>query len=297
MNRRPQGILTGMPFMTHVSSRSFIDDAGRKIHLAKPPNRIISLAPSVTEMVFAIGAQDRLVGVTEFCNFPPEALAKPKVGYSNPNLESVLALQPDLLLAPKEFLRPDVLSALDRLKVPVFVMSATTVEDILSHLSTLGRILDRSTAADAVIMTLRQRLAQIKARVQGLSPVRVLYVLNSQPLITVGPGSFIDQLIRMAGGYNIAAQSDVPYPRFSIETVLKEDPEVLLFPIGQSEGISESQQQSWRRWSTITAVKQGRLNQVPADIVNRPGPRVVLALEMIVNILHPKSSMSLPENP
>jgi hypothetical protein len=92
MKRRQQGILTGMPFMAHVSSRSFVDDAGRKIYLAKTPTRIVSLAPSVTEMLFAIGAGDQLVGVTQFCNYPPEALKKPKVGYANPNLESLVAL-------------------------------------------------------------------------------------------------------------------------------------------------------------------------------------------------------------
>ena len=140
MKRRQQGILTGMPFMAHVSSRSFVDDAGRNIYLAKPPVRIISLAPSVTEMVFAIGAGDQLVAVTDFCDFPPEAAAKAKIGYSNPNLEAVMALQPDLVLAPKEFLRPDVIAALDQLKVPVFVMAATTIEDILAHLGTLGRM-------------------------------------------------------------------------------------------------------------------------------------------------------------
>ncbi|MBI3357455.1 MAG: ABC transporter substrate-binding protein, partial [Nitrospirae bacterium] len=124
MKRRQQGILTGMPFMAHVSSRSFVDDTGRRVYLAKSPTRIISLAPSVTEMVFAIGAGDQLVGVTEFCDFPPAALEKQKIGYSNPNLESLMALQPDLVLAPKEFLKPDVLTKLEQLKVPVFVMAA-----------------------------------------------------------------------------------------------------------------------------------------------------------------------------
>jgi iron complex transport system substrate-binding protein len=130
MKRRQQGILTGMPFMAHVSSRSFVDDAGRKIYLAKTPARIVSLAPSVTEMLFAIGAGEQLVGVTDFCDYPPEASTKPKLGYANPNLESLMALQPDLVLAPQEFLKPDVILKLEQLKVPVFILSATTVEDI-----------------------------------------------------------------------------------------------------------------------------------------------------------------------
>jgi iron complex transport system substrate-binding protein len=297
MKRRQQGILTGMPFMAHVSTRSFVDDAGRKIYLAKAPTRILSLAPSMTEMVFAIGAGDRLAGVTEFCDFPAEALTKPKIGYANPNLEAMLALQPDLVLAPKEFLKPDVILKLEQLKVPVFVMAATTIEDVFAHLQTLGRMLDRSAAATDVSMALRQRLTAVKTRMQSVTPVRILYVLNSQPLITVGPGSFIDQLIGMAGGINIAAQSGLSYPRLSMEVVLQQDPEILLFPVGTAEGISVGEQQTWKQWSALTAVKQGRLYQISANLLNRPGPRIVEALEVLSGILHPESIVSPPARP
>jgi len=295
VKRRQQGILTGMPFMAHVSSRSFVDDAGRKIYLAKTPARIVSLAPSVTEMLFAIGAADQIVGVTQFCNYPPEALKKPKVGYANPNLESLVALQPDLVVGPNEFLKPDVVLKLEQLKIPVFALTEKNVGDIFIHIQTLGRMLDRSTTANAVAMELRQQVTQIKERTERFSPVRVLYVLNSEPLITVGPGSFIDQLIVLAGGVNVAAKSGTPYPRLSMETVLQDDPEVLVFPVGESEGISDSEQQAWRQWSTITAVKQGRLHQIPADLLNRPGPRVVRALELLADILHPTRTSSSRE--
>jgi len=294
MKRRPQGILTGMPFMAHVATRSFVDDAGRKIYLSKSPTRIVSLGPNVTEILFAIGAGDQLVGVTEFCNYPPEALQKPKVGYSNPNLEAVMVLQPDLVLAPKEFLKPDMIMKLEQLKVPVFVMAAATVEDVFAHLSTIGRMLDRSSEADDVTMTLRRRIGEVKSRIDGVPPVRVLYVLNSQPLITVGPGSYIDQLVTMAGGINIAAQSGMPYPRLSMEVVLQQDPEVLLFPVGKSEGISADEQQAWRQWPAMTAVARGRLHQIPADLLNRPGPRIAQALELLAEILHPASTASGP---
>ena len=297
MKRRQQGILTGMPFMAHVSSQSFVDDAGRKIYLAKTPTRIVSLAPSVTEMLFSIGAGEQLVGVTQFCNFPPEALTKPKVGYGNPNLESLVALQPDLVVAPKEIVKPDVALKLDQLKIPLFVLKDTNIEDIFVHIQMLGRMLDRSAAADAVAMELRQRIASIKRRTEKLTPVRVLYVLNSQPLITVGPGSFIDQLIVLAGGVNVAAKSGTSYPRLSMETVLQDDPEVLIFPVGETEGISDSEQEAWRQWSTMTAVKQGRLHQIPADLLNRPGPRIAHGLELLANLLHPNLTSSGHANP
>ena len=299
MKRRQQGILTGMPFMAHVSSRSFVDDMGRKIYLAKAPTRIVSLAPSVTETLFAIGAGSQVVGVTQFCDFPPEASQKPKVGYANPNLESLVALQPDLIITPQQFLKLDLLGKLEELKIPVFILADRSVEDIFSHIQTLGRMLDRSTEAVALGMDLRQEIARLKVRTQGQPPVRVLYVLNSQPLITVGPGSFIDQLIGLVGGVNVAAKSATPYPRLSMEAVLQEDPEVLVFPIGKAEGISESEQKAWRQWTTLTAVKQGRLRQIPADLLNRPGPRIGKGLELLVDILHPSSvsSSSTGERP
>lgn len=296
MKRRQQGILTGMPFMAHVSARSYVDDANRKIYLAKAPTRIVSLAPSVTEMLFAIGAGDVVVGVTDFCDYPPEAATRAKVGYANPNVEMLAALQPDLVLAPHEFLKPDVILKLEQLKIPVFILAAATVEDIFGHLQTLGRMLDRPAAANNLVLTLRGQISAIKARMQHVAPVRVLYVLNSQPLITVGPGSYIDQLIGMAGGANVAAQSSTPYPRLSMEVVLERDPEVLLFPTGKAEGISESEQQAWRQWPTLTAVKQGRLHQIPADLLNRPGPRVAQALDLLTDILHPTASSASPKN-
>jgi iron complex transport system substrate-binding protein len=136
-------------------------------------------------------------------------------------------------------------------------------------------------------MELRRQIAEIKQRTEKVPPVRVLYVLNSQPLITVGPGSFIDQLITLAGGVNVAGKSGMPYPRLSMESVLRDDPEVLVFPVGESEGISESEQQAWRQWSTMTAVKRGRLHQISADLLNRPGPRIAQGLGLLAEILHP----------
>ncbi|MFI5223496.1 MAG: helical backbone metal receptor, partial [Nitrospirales bacterium] len=122
MARRQQGILTGMPFMAHITPRTFVDDLGRKIFLAKAPTRVISLAPSITEILYAIGLSDEIVGVTEFCDYPPAALQKPKIGYAQPNIETIVALQPDLVLAPRAFLRADLLAKLEQLKIPTFVV-------------------------------------------------------------------------------------------------------------------------------------------------------------------------------
>lgn len=286
--RRQQGILTGMPFMANVASRTFVDDLGRKIYLAKPPGRIVSVAPSITEILFAIGAGDLVVGVTEFCDYPPEARRKPKVGYSHPNLESIVRLEPNLVLAPREFLRAELLAKLDQLKIATFILEARTIEDIPAHIQTIGRLVEHTVQADDVATKLRRRIGEVRAATEHLTRPRVLYVLHSQPLITAGPGSFIHRLIELAGGTNIADHTSSPYPRINIEEVLKRDPEIILFPVGGADEVPESEQQQWRRWTTVSAVRSGRLHRISADLLNRPGPRIVDGLDTLARIIHPE---------
>lgn len=269
--------------------QTVIDDLGRQVTLPKIPHRIISLAPSITETLFAIGVGDRVVGVTQYCDYPPEAATKPKVGYIHANLEVVVALQPDLILAPRELLRADILSKLEQFQIPTYVLDATTVDSILSHIQTLGGMLGAAAAADDVVHQMQRQIKEITARTALLPRPRVLYVLNSEPLITIGPGSFIHQLIEMAGGANVAARARVAYPRLSMEEVLREDPELILFPTGRAEGIAQGEEARWQRWTTLSAIKLKRLRRVSNDQLNRPGPRIVQGLEILARAIHPEA--------
>ena len=289
MKRRQQGILTGMPFMANIAPRTFVDDSGRKLYFAKAPRRVLSLAPSLTEMLFAIGLDEQIVGVTNFCNYPPAAAGKPKVGYTQPNLESLLALRPDMVAAPGELLRADVLAKLEALKVPTFIFEAKSLEHILAHIHTLGRIFERSSAADVLTRHMRERIAEVSRRVETVERKRVLYVLSSHPLITVGPDSYIHQMIELAGGINVAAGTSGAYPRLSMETVLENDPEILVFPVGSTESVPEHEQQTWKRWTGLSAVQHHRLHVVSSDALNRPGPRVVDGLEQLAQVIHPEA--------
>lgn len=296
MKRRQQGILTGMPFMANLAPRTFVDDLGRKLYLAKVPKRIISLAPSITEILFALGLNEEIVGVTEFCDFPPQALEKTKVGYSHPNLESIVALQPDLVLAPQSLMRVDLLQKLEHLKIPTFVLEPHTVEDIMAHIQMLGRMVGRSQEGNEKTAMLRKQLSSLSQELEGLPRPTMLYVLNSEPLITVGPGSFIHHLIELAGGRNAAEEARTSYPRLTMEEVVRQDPEYLVFPVGRFEGIPQSEQESWKRWDTLNAVKHNRLFQVPSNLLNRPGPRIIDGLKQLVNILHPEVFQQIPVN-
>jgi iron complex transport system substrate-binding protein len=284
MKRRQAGILTGMPFMANVSSRTFVDDTGRKVFFATPPRRIVSLAPNITEMLFALDSGSRVVGATSFCDFPPEVAALPKVGGATPSLERVIRLNPDFVLTPRGFLNSDAVRELEQLKIPVFALETHTLDNVLEHLSTLGRLLDRGKAADALVGRLRERIKQISTRTAGQPRPKVLYVLNSNPLITVGPGSSIHHVIELAGGDNVAADTRTAYPRLSMETVLKRNPDILLFPVGESETVSDSQLAHWRAWSALSAVKHKRLVSVARDLLDRPGPRIVDGLERLAQV-------------
>jgi iron complex transport system substrate-binding protein len=288
MKRRQQGILTGMPFMAHVAPRTFVDALGRKLFLAKAPSRVVSMAPNVTEILFALGLEEKVVAVTPFCDYPFEAQRKTHLGGMNPSIEQILALKPDLVLVPQDFIQPDLLQQLDRVKIPTFVLQTAQLDDVLGQIQTIARLFDRSKAGDELAATIRQRIAVVKERTQSLSRPRVLYVLNTDPLQTVGPGSFIHQLIEAAGGVNIAADTTIPYPRFALEEVLARDPELIIFPVGTAEGIPDEDQQQWRRWSNLSAVKHNRLVLVPSVLVDRPGPRIVDGLELLAKAIHPE---------
>jgi iron complex transport system substrate-binding protein len=277
-----------MPFMTNLADRTFVDDLGRKVYLAKPPQRVISLAPSVTEMLFAVGLDAEVVGVTTFCNYPPAAKLKPKVGSSTPNLEALLGLQPDLIIGNQDFIRPDALAKLEQLRVPVFLLAPKRVEDILGHIGTIGRLVGHDKEARDVVRKLQDRLKEIRRRTTNAKRLRVFYVVNSDPLISVGSTSFIHQMIESAGGENIVGRTAIAYPKVSLEEVLRKNPEVLIFPVGTTEGIPEAEQRRWIKWTMLAAVAHNRLYQVDSELVNRPGPRVVEGIEALARLLHPE---------
>ncbi|TRZ99979.1 MAG: ABC transporter substrate-binding protein [Nitrospiraceae bacterium] len=272
-----------------TGQRTFVDDLDRKVILTHAPRRIVSLAPSITETLFAIGLGERVVGVTQFCDYPPEAQSKPKIGYMHPNLEAIVALEPDLILAPRELLRVDILGKLEQLQIPTYVLDATTVASILVHIQTLGQILGASANANDVVRRMQRQIEEIKARTARLSRPRVLYALNSEPLITIGPGSYLHEAIEIAGGSNVAARARVAYPRLSMEAVLQEDPEVILFPTGRAEGIAEGEEERWQRWTTLSAIRLKQLRRVPNELLNRPGPRIVQGIEALARAIHPEA--------
>jgi iron complex transport system substrate-binding protein len=266
---------------------SVTDQTGRRLDLPGLPARIISLVPSVTEILFAIGAQDRLVGVTDFCDYPAEARRKPSVGgMLAPSLETMVSLNPDLVVATTSGNRHETFDQLARLAVPVFVVNPVTVADVLDLLSRLGRLTDRVDSADRLVSALRERIGAVSARVAGRARPRVLYVLWPDPLIVPARGALVSELIALAGGDSVTADGGQGYPRYSMEAALARNPEVIILA---SHGSSPSPlvRAQWERFGQVPAIAAGRLYTMDGNLMHRYGPRMVDGLEQLARLIHP----------
>jgi len=265
------------------------DQTGRRLVLPAPPVRIISLVPSVTEILFTIGAQDRLVGVTDFCDYPAEARRKSSVGgMLAPSLETVVALKPDLVVATTSGNRHETFDQLARLKIPVYLVNPITVADVLDLLSRLGRLTDRSEGADRAVAALRERILAVSARVAGRPRPRVLYVLWPDPLIVPARDALVSELIALAGGDSVTADGGQGYPRYSMEAALARNPEVIILASHGSEK-SPLVRSKWERFSQVPAVAAGRLHTMDGNLMHRYGPRMVDGLERLARLIHPEA--------
>lgn len=263
------------------------DDAGRVVTLAAPPKRIVSASPSTTELAFAVGLGDEVVAVDKFSNYPPEAASRTSIGsYIDPDLETILGADPDLVLVTDVHLA-ELVPALEKQGIPTLVLSARNIEGVLLNLLVLGRVAGNEAEADQVVADLRTRIAAVETRVAGSDPISVFYELDPS-LFTIGPGTFIDDVIRRAGGRNIASAATDQYPQLSVEDIIAADPVVILLA-DEAAGVTPQSVAARSGWAKLSAVKSGRVVVIDPDIGSRPGPRVVDALELIAATLHPGS--------
>jgi iron complex transport system substrate-binding protein len=272
-----------------LAAREVTDGAGRTVKVPLRIERIVSLAPSMTEVAFALGAGARVVGVTDYCDYPPEASAIAKVGGAlSPSLERIVELKPGVVLATSTLNRRETVDALDRLGVPVFgARDPRTVDEVLDSIAAVADVLGETERGATLVAGLRARLAALAQRLSGLPPRRVLFVVWHDPLITVGRGTFIADALRHAGSRSVI-EVDQDWPRISLEEVVRLDPEVIVFASSHSETVTQTFDALAGRpgWRNITAVRERRY-AVIGDAVNRPAPRLVDAMEELARQLHP----------
>ena len=274
------------------------DDIGRSVQIPSYPRRIVSLAPSITETLFALGLDREIVGVTDFCNYPEAALSKPKVGsFISLSAEKIVSLSPDLILATADGNRKESVEQLVRLGLPVYTVSPSNLNQTLRMISTIGRMTGREKEAHALVRKLQQRIRHVTTATEHLPRPKVFFQVGLDALITVGRDTFLNELITLAGGVNISGEETVRYPRYSIERILTAAPDVVIVTSMKGEGSFEQVKKNWSRWSSLPAVRTGRIYLMETDLVFRPSPRIVDGLEELTILIHPEARERLRSTP
>ncbi len=270
------------------------DGLGRQVTLSEVPQRIVSLAPSNSEILFAVGAEDQVVGVTQFCNYPPEACEGKEVvgGFSakSISMEVIVSLEPDLVVAGGEIHRP-IIEALEQQGIPVISLTGRSFQDVYADIQLVGQVTGHPDQAAQVVAEMQARVAAVTEAVADIPPeerLRVFYEVWDEPLMTAGPNTFIGQMIDLAGGVNIFDDVAEDYPVISSEEVIRRNPDVILAPDTHADKVTPEALAQRPGWETIRAVQEGRIHLVNGDIVSRPGPRIVDGLEAVARALYPE---------
>ena len=258
----------------------FKDDTGREIRLKAPAKRIITLAPHATELLYAAGAGDRLVGTVDYSDYPPAAKKIPRVGsYDRFDLEAISALKPDLIIAWETGNPAAQVDKLKALGLTVYVTQPNRMEDVAGQLERYGRLAGSQAAADAAAAQFRQRLDRLRQTYAGKPPVRVFYQIWINPLMTVGGPQIITDAIRLCGGENVFGQLSQMAPVVSVEGVLAADPEAIV-----ATGMGDARPDwlnDWNKWPRMTAVKRGNLFHIHPDLMQRHTPRILDGAEKL----------------
>jgi ABC-type Fe3+-hydroxamate transport system substrate-binding protein len=265
------------------------DMLGRDVTLPALPRRIVSLVPSVTEDLFALGADDRLAGVTDYCDFPPAAKKKPSVGgMITPSLETIVTLKADLVIATRDGNREETFTDIQRLGIPVYLVRANRLADAIGLIGRLGELTGRPGAAGHIVQRMERRIEAVKNAVAPFARPRVLYVLWPEPLIVPGRDALVTELIQLAGGDSITAGEPDAYPRFSMEAAVARDPEIIVLA-NHGTGSGPIPAERWQRLASVSAVKAGRIRSADGNLLHRYGPRLVDGLEQLARELHPEA--------
>lgn len=266
-----------------------IDNAGREIRIDGQPQRIISLSPSNTEILYALGIDDKIVGVTEYCDYPEQAKAIEKIGgFANPNIEKIVSHNPDLVIAND--IHQEAVEDLERLGFPVIILCPKNIYDMLENIKLLGKALGREGYADELVESLNGRIEAVQEKVSAIPEAekpKVYYEIWHEPLMTAGPGTFIDDLLTLAGGINIARETKTTFPEISLELIIQKAPDIFIYSHHGDSHIGLEEIYARHNWQDVPAIKNKQVYVIDSNIVQRATPRLVDGLEEITKILHP----------
>lgn len=264
----------------------YTDGIGRQIRLPKRPQRIISLAPDVTETIYLLGAQDRLIGNTTQCKWPEAANHKPKIGdLLNPNYEMILAAKPDLVIGSTAGNDEGAVMKLSGLGLPVYVTSPRTVDKIFYSVEQLGRITDCAAQAERLVAQMKERIDAVQKKIAGKPLARAFFITWYDPLLTPGKTTFENDVFRLAGVVSVTADIDQFYPRYSLEEVLVKDPDVILTVAHRGDPIPDLSKTAG--WKDLRAVKEGKVFFIN-EFLQHPSPLFVNGVEELARKVHPE---------
>ena len=270
-------------------AKTITDQLGRHVTVPDKPQRVVSLAPSITEIVFALDQGHRLQGVTTYSDFPPEAVKLPKVGsYVHLDLEKIVALKPDLCIAIKDGNPRVIAQRLESLKIPVYAVDPNNLETIMKTVLEIGTLLNAKGRANQLVQNMDLRIQKVKSLVaKATHRPRVFFQIGVTPIVSVGTRTFIHELIVKAGGTNLAA-GPIPYPRFSREKVLALSPEIIIITSMARSAVFEKVKAEWEKWPNMPAVRNQRIYVENSNFFDRPTPRLLDGLELLIQLIHPE---------
>jgi iron complex transport system substrate-binding protein len=270
--------------------RLLIDEIGRKVEVPHSAKRIVSMAPSITEILFALGLNEEIVGVTDFCDYPEAALTKPRIGgFVNPSIEIIVSLKPDLIIATRDGNRKETIQRLNDLGFSVYVVNPKGFDGVMKTIQNIGEIVGRQDESRRTIRDMMTREENVVRLTRSLPQPKVFFQVGNAPIITVGRGTLADDLIHLAGGKSISENETLSYPLYSIETILSKAPEIIIMSSMESNKDYSNLIKKWQNWKSIPAVKMNAIYVVDSNLVDRPTPRIVEGLEAIVRIIHPEA--------
>jgi len=276
------------PSSPGAETREVTDEAGRRVRLPLKIERIVSLAPSLTEIVYAVGAGDRLVGRTRYCDYPSEVKNVAEIGDTmTPSVERIIALKPQVVLVSTASQLEAFTKQLDQQKIVVYVTNPRSLEEVFRSISTLGDLFGTHDQAEKLVADLRRRADAITTAVGETKPITVFYQVSDEPLYTIGRESYLTDLVRRAGGISVTADVAGAFPRFSDEAALAARPEAIILPTGGSMSTANSALAVSLKKSP--AALNNRVYKINEDHLQRPGPRLVDGLEEMARALHPEA--------
>jgi iron complex transport system substrate-binding protein len=272
------------------NERLLTDEIGRKIKIPCPIKRIVSLAPSITEILFDLGLNEEIAGVTDFCDYPEAALNKPRIGgFINPSIEKIVSLRPDLVIGTRDGNRRETIQRLNDLGLSAYVIDPKGFDGVMKTIKDVGEVVGRGNESRKIISNMMIKKEHLVKLTQSLPKPRVFFQVGETPMVTVGRETLANDLIRLAGGRSISETDRMNYPIYSIEAVISKAPEIIIISSMESKKNYSNLIKMWQNWKSIPAVKRKAIYVVDSNLVDRPSPRIIEGLEAITRMIHPEA--------